>query len=799
MWSFFEFLNDDSMVTVLDVGAAMLESPSYQNLVDAKRARLIGFEPDAEACKKLNETFGEPHRFYPYFVGDGKPAIFHETNWGPTGSLFEPNTPLLDKFHWLGEITRPVAQHPVMTKRLDDIDEIADVDFVKIDVQGSELAIFQNASRVIAGAVLIQTEVSFVESYMRQPMFSDVDAFLRGHGYQFHDLTTGERAFKPMLNSRSSAPYPVLRAFRQKIWADVVYVKDWMHLDRLPPVKLKNMAALLHDVLGSYDLAYVALQEMDRQSGTDLAARYLQRLEDDGLCSVDMGEHSAVYLANLNAKPEAPLPPVPSESHPAAKQSILLATVDGITISVPASLNCITTYVLLEQEQWFEREIGFILRWMQKGMNAVDIGANVGVFSLPIARRVGPVGRVFAFEPGSENRQNLEAGRMANILSNLKISAAALADSEKTGWLQIATTGELNSLGQAQSHAEGSEEVRVTTLDVQETENGWPPIDFVKIDGEGQEARIIAGGRGFFARQSPLVMYEVNANGEDNSGLRWTFEALGYGSFRLLGDASCLVPLGSDEGLDFYELNLFAAKPDRAAGLAAIGLLVAEPGQIALTDEERNEAIDCMLRLPYSRSFEFSREDILGCDYGDALVLYAAFRFVALTPGRRYAALREALQKLREYCAKSSEPAAQASLVRVALDLGCRKIAVDTLDQMINLALGGIDQPFFPACERYEQLLPDGRETDWFVAAWIEQLELSKKFSSMYSGGARSHLRLLCNSPFASAAMSRRMILKSVRAGEPLIELGTYLRPEQVHGNATYWSESGLEKLLSLR
>jgi FkbM family methyltransferase len=798
MWSFFEFLNDDSVVTVLDVGAAMVDSPSYQSLVDAKRARLIGFEPNAVACKKLNEQFGEPHRFYPYFVGDGKPGIFHETNWSPTGSLFEPNTPLLDKFHWLGEIVRPVAQHPVATMRLDDIDGITDVDFVKIDVQGSELAVFENASRVLASAVLIQTEVCFVETYKQQPMFSDLDAFLRRQGYQIHDMVVAQRSFKPLLNSHSNAPH-LLRAFRQWIWGDAYYVKDWMHLDRMPPVKLKSMAALLHDILGSYDLAYVALLEMDRQSGTDLAARYLQRLEDDGECVVERGEHTAVYLAGLNAKPEVSPPPIPAELHPAARPPIVLTTADGIAISVPASLNCITTYVLLEQEQWFERETGFILRWMKKGMNAIDIGANVGVFSLPIARRVGPVGKVFAFEPGSENRHNLEAGRMANILRNLTISACALADSEKLAWLQIAASGELNSLGEGQSQAEGSEQVRVTTLDLQEQDNDWPSIDFVKIDAEGQEARIIAGGRNFFARQSPLVMYEVKHGATVSSDLRWTFEALGYRTYRLLGDASCLVPVGSDEELDSFELNLFAAKPDRAARLAVDGLLADDSEPVVLTDEERNGAIDCMLTLPYARSFEFSREDVLECDYGDALVLYAAYRFVSLTPGRRYAVLRAAFHQLRDYCAQSAVPSALASLARVALDLGYRSIAVEILDRMLRVAGGRIGQPFFPACARYEHLLPDEREADWFAAASIEQLEISQAHSSMFSGNVESRLGLLCDSPFASAAIGRRMILKSVRSGKPLVELRGYLRPQDSHGNAAFWSESGLETLMALR
>ena len=43
---------------------------------------------------------------------------------------------------------------------------------------------------------------------------------------------------------------------------------------------------------------------------------------------------------------------------------------DGTTIVVPASLNSITTYVVLEQEDWLEKEIGFLLRWLRPGMTA---------------------------------------------------------------------------------------------------------------------------------------------------------------------------------------------------------------------------------------------------------------------------------------------------------------------------------------------------------------------------------------------------------------------------------------------
>jgi FkbM family methyltransferase len=274
MWSLFEFFPEDFQISILDVGAALIERPPYQSLVDAGRGRIFGFEPDQQACEQLNREYGNPHRFFPFFVGDGGPAIFHETNWAPTGSLYEPNSRLLEKFQNLAEVVTPVVTHAVNTTRLDDIADIGDIDFIKIDVQGSELVVFENASRALSGALLIQTEVEFVELYKGQPMFADVDTFLRANGFQFHTMNgVSGRAFKPLV-----ANGDVNSAFRQSLWADALYVRDWMRLEDLSETKLRNYAILAHDILRSYDLAHLVLSALDSKTGGGRAADYLRRL-----------------------------------------------------------------------------------------------------------------------------------------------------------------------------------------------------------------------------------------------------------------------------------------------------------------------------------------------------------------------------------------------------------------------------------------------------------------------------------------------------------------------------------------
>ena len=77
MWSLLDSFPDSLRFDVLDVGAALDEEPTYRALVEARRARIIGFEPNVAACEQLNKTYGEPHRFYPHFIGDGNAATFH--------------------------------------------------------------------------------------------------------------------------------------------------------------------------------------------------------------------------------------------------------------------------------------------------------------------------------------------------------------------------------------------------------------------------------------------------------------------------------------------------------------------------------------------------------------------------------------------------------------------------------------------------------------------------------------------------------------------------------------------------
>lgn len=455
---------------------------------------------------------------------------------------------------------------------------------------------------------------------------------------------------------------------------------------------------------------------------------------------------------------------------------------DGVTLAVPANLDSVTAYVVLEQETWFEKELRFVRRWLQPGMNAIDVGANLGIYSLPMAQLVGPRGRVIAFEPGSEPRCLLERSRALNGIANLDIVAAALSDGRREGHLVFGTSSEGNALGEGGA----GESVAVTSLDIESAERDWPAPDFVKIDAEGEEERVLTGGRELFAKYSPLVMIEVGGDERTTARFASAFAAMGYRLFRQLGGEPWLLAFDAASKPDPYEVNLFAAKADRAQSLMQQGLLVADMPAWAPGASERERSLAVLKQQAFAPALGKLLAGVgLDPDYRDALAAYNVWRSPNAAPAVRCAALSFALTTLRQLCAQGATAARIATYARVAWDWGARAESFKVA-QAIGGAPKALTEPFWPPCPRYDRLPPRAAAGTWLGCAVAEHVMRAGAFSSMFTTAAPA-LPWLNRQPFACAETLRRQVLMAARAGmRP--QVPAQLRQQAVdHLNADVW------------
>jgi FkbM family methyltransferase len=259
-------------VDVVDVGANPVDGdPPYKRLLTQGRARVVGFEPIPEALAKLNAAKGPNETYLGAAVGDGKRHIFHLCQLGAMSSILEPNAAFLDYLHLFPEWGKVLSKSEIDTVRLDDISEITACDFLKIDIQGAELMVFQNAAKRLADCLVIQTEVEFFPFYIDQPLYAEVDLFLRQQGFMIHNFVGMEKRFiQPLMN-----PNDPKAGLNQIMWADAVFVRDFTKIDRLDDGQLLRMALLMHDIYRSFDVVVRLLMEHDRRRGTKYCDAYM--------------------------------------------------------------------------------------------------------------------------------------------------------------------------------------------------------------------------------------------------------------------------------------------------------------------------------------------------------------------------------------------------------------------------------------------------------------------------------------------------------------------------------------------
>ena len=235
-------------ILLMDVGARGSAPPEFESM--RRHVRRIGFEPDPEECRNLNA--GDQGTFFPTLIADqpGHQTLHLYRDRGISSVLN-----LSERYQrlWIGEMPVDATYESVAITIDGFLSEHFELspDFLKLDTQGSELAILRGAKDALRRIGLVEVEVEFVEMYEGQPLFVDVVQLMTNEGFELLYLNRVFATRKQIYRGPSRG---------QLVFADALFGK---REDRTEDLTLEQLAkyAILLCQYGHVDIACQLTQE----------------------------------------------------------------------------------------------------------------------------------------------------------------------------------------------------------------------------------------------------------------------------------------------------------------------------------------------------------------------------------------------------------------------------------------------------------------------------------------------------------------------------------------------------------
>ena len=203
----------------------------------------------------------------------------------------------------------------------------------------------------------------------------------------------------------------------------------------------------------------------------------------------------------------------------------------------------------------YEPHLQHLRSLIRPGMTILDIGANVGVYSLALAAAVGSTGRIHAFEPGREAFDRLEFNCI-KLNPNLPITTWSLALSDRIGSSRLFHVGGSTTFSMGGDDAQPTERIPVSTLDSWAHANGLTGVDAIKIDVEGHEPNVLRGGRNLLTTHHPLILFESSqpALERNSNSMHDCWEILQEYDYSIFEMAGSLIPAATPAQGNFYAI-----------------------------------------------------------------------------------------------------------------------------------------------------------------------------------------------------------------------------------------------------
>jgi FkbM family methyltransferase len=223
-------------LTGLDVGGRGGVHPVFLPLIDL--IQLVFVEPDPGAATELSELLATHHPSLDYKILDfalgscHKKATLYQTADPAASSLYRPSCEFVNRYHVTP--AQPTSKKvDVIVHALDEIlhpgsslssniKQGAGIEIIKADIQGSELDMLRGAQNILSRSTLaIFCEVGFFKLYEQQPLFSEIELYLRSLGFSFYGF---DSIHLKSARRHNKAVAPIVK--ERYYWADAVFIRD---------------------------------------------------------------------------------------------------------------------------------------------------------------------------------------------------------------------------------------------------------------------------------------------------------------------------------------------------------------------------------------------------------------------------------------------------------------------------------------------------------------------------------------------------------------------------------------------
>ena len=284
----------DDRYVMMDIGARDGILPTLAPLADL--ASFIGFEPDIAECERLNahyrQTGGAAVRIFPHaLAGQAGVQRFYITRFPHSSGLLQGREAWTRRFPWTNmDVEREIDIDAITLGQFCAQEKLHHVDFIKLDVEGSEYDVVDGAREMFAPRRVLGllTECWWDPVSKGQRSFADLDILIRGLSLRFFDLKLHHycRAVLPAGRLRPASKgkiAPVDRTYGQAWTGDALYFRDpvgELREGALGPLWDASMLLRLCGLLDLYDYGDCAIEILETFRATMLSGHDVDALMD---------------------------------------------------------------------------------------------------------------------------------------------------------------------------------------------------------------------------------------------------------------------------------------------------------------------------------------------------------------------------------------------------------------------------------------------------------------------------------------------------------------------------------------